>query len=502
MPIRFVDKTAVVAGRIQSTIAHTALISATFTVVPARTGSIATTMGGHSTLLSGAFTSNANRVGAVAQTLAGVTSAFSGTFAQPSNQAPQWASSVDQTPTVGVPFSLNLDTICTDPEGQPLTYTIVSGTLPAGITQSGARGQTISGTATTIGSSAVTFRANDIAADADWLTRSTASGVFYANNFTYRDTAKTQLITSDTDLRNSAAQTGGTLSTVVRNTTQFLSGTQSLKLNMPASSGQYGGWNFDFGGIAVSSKLVVKHQFYFQFAYYVDSVFYNFFPGVFNTYGGKIAIIQAPDQSFGTGEVVLRRLPIPGGYVAAYRIPASSGLTQYFQLNIGSDAHFNNFIDRGGSTATENARQLRFGINYDRKDNTSDTDIDVQHSPRYVANGWYVFEVYVDQINDVVKIWGAPYGSAPTLVMGAMDAGLPPSGTISDGGINPQPLYTGIQLTNYPNTWTNYPSTTTFVGYDELICSTNPINFPGGFSLPFPGTATPTGYPPSGTSEN
>jgi chitodextrinase len=78
------------------------------------------------------------------------------------NQPPAWASAVNQSPIVGVPYSLNLDSLCADPEGQPLTYTIVSGTLPAGLTQSGARGQTISGTPTTAASVSVTFRANDL----------------------------------------------------------------------------------------------------------------------------------------------------------------------------------------------------------------------------------------------------------------------------------------------------------------------------------------------------
>jgi hypothetical protein len=500
MPIRFVNKVDIAIGRVASTLqGHTTAFAGTFTVAPARTGTLSPTLQSHVAQFSGAF-QNATRTGTIASTLAAFTPAISGTIGAVSD--PQWASSVDQALVVGVPFSLNLDTICTDTGGQPITYSIVSGTLPAGITQSGSRGQTISGTPTTVSATTVTFRADDLSGDADFLARSGGGGVFYSNNFTYRNTAKTLLITSDAELRSSAAQVGGDTSTVVRNTSQFLSGTQSLKLNMPASSNQYGGWNFDFGGIAVSSKLVSKHQFYFQFAYYADSVYRDFFFGPYSTYGGKIAIIEAPNASFDTGEVVLRRLPLPGGYIAAYRIP-TSGVTTEFGLNVSavSDLFFNNFIDRGGSSSTLNAAQLRFGVNYNNKDNNPASDTDYQHSPRLVSNGWFVFEVYVDQINDIVKIWGAPYGSAPELIMGAMNAGLPGTST-TDGGTNPKPLYTGIQLTNYPNAFSNYPSTTTFVGYDELICSDNAINFPGGFALPFPGTASPTGYPPAGTSEN
>lgn len=77
------------------------------------------------------------------------------------NLPPAWSASVNQTPTVNVAYSLNLDTLCADPEAQPLTYTIVSGTLPTGLVQSGARGQTISGTPTSAGVINVTFRAAD-----------------------------------------------------------------------------------------------------------------------------------------------------------------------------------------------------------------------------------------------------------------------------------------------------------------------------------------------------
>ena len=77
------------------------------------------------------------------------------------NQPPVWNASVNQSLTVNTAFSLNLDTLCADPEAQPLTYTVITGTLPAGLTQSGARGQTISGTPTTAQTLSITFRATD-----------------------------------------------------------------------------------------------------------------------------------------------------------------------------------------------------------------------------------------------------------------------------------------------------------------------------------------------------
>jgi hypothetical protein len=78
------------------------------------------------------------------------------------NLPPVWQTSIPtQELTVGVFYQLNLDTYCSDPESQPLTYTIISGALPAGISQSGSRGQVISGTPTTPQGLAVIFRATD-----------------------------------------------------------------------------------------------------------------------------------------------------------------------------------------------------------------------------------------------------------------------------------------------------------------------------------------------------
>ena len=380
-----------------------------------------------------------------------------------------------------------------------------SGTgLPAGLSLDTATG-VISGTPTAaVGNYDVVLTASSVsAADADWYQRSNESGVFYSNNFTYKNTAKTLPITNDADLIASAAQVGSSSSLVKYNTTQKLSGNGSLKLFMPSGGTADTGWNFDFGGIAVSSKGTVKHQFYFQFSYYIDSVFYNLFPGPWSTYGGKICIIESPNSSFGDGEVVVRRYSVPGGFIGGY-VKDETANVNYFRLSIlsNTDAALNNFIDRGTPTVTNlNTAQQRYGLNWANKDDTTiDTDY-ASSSPRLVSNGWFTFEVMVDQVNDVVKVWGAPYGSAPELIMGRMAAALPAVGTNDSSGLTPTPLYTGIQLTNYFNTITNPPGSDTFVGYDELIVSDNPIRFPGGFDIPFSGTTTPTGYPPAGTFE-
>lgn len=62
---------------------------------------------------------------------------------------------------VGVAFSLNLDTICSDPDGDTINYGQVSSSLPGGLAQSGSRGEIISGTPTTSQSGSFVLYADD-----------------------------------------------------------------------------------------------------------------------------------------------------------------------------------------------------------------------------------------------------------------------------------------------------------------------------------------------------
>lgn len=435
---------------------------------------------------------------------ASVAAASQAAGASSNNLQPVWDAVIPtQDLIVGNPYSFDLNTVCTDPEGAVLSY-FHDGSLPAGLALVGS---VVSGTPTAAGSPAVVFTARDEqAVEASWLQRSTAAGVFYSNNFSWRDQAKTLPITNDTDLRNSAAAIGGTTSLITFDMTNKLSGAGSCKLRMPASQfGAYSGWMFSFAGIGTSAKTAVKHQFYVQFAFYADSVYRSFFYGSNNTWGGKIAIIEAPDSSFDPGEIVVRRWSPPGGFVKGYWISGPGNVEEFYLSwpSIGSDFTFNNFLDRGSPTVSNaNTLQQRHGINFNDQGSSTGSDPDYQHAALLQSNGWTVIEAYVDQVNDVIKVWIAPYGSAPTLLMGTLNANLPAIGTLDGSASNPAQLYTGMQLTNFPNTVTNWPGSDTFVAYDEVICSDSQINFPGGFALPNPGTQVPANYPPAGATEN
>jgi hypothetical protein len=348
----------------------------------------------------------------------------------------------------------------------------------------------------------------DIDANADWLLRSTGVGVFYRNNFTFRNLAETLPIQNNSDLHASSFN-GVTDSPnrIVWDTVNKLSGNGCLRINQPASSvGNYAGYRIGWDGIGATTKNRNRQNFYVQFAFLADAVYRNTFfggtPDDGGTFGGKIAIIQAPDASNDTGEVVIRRCSKPGGFLQAYRLD-TQGRYRYFYMqhnNVGGSTRWTTYayIDRGAPTVTNvNTLEQRHGPVLET--DATGADPDYQHVPHFGANEWFVMEAYINLASQVVKIWLAPYGSAPELCLGGMGSyvNLPAPGSSDGSNSNPGKLYTGFQLTNYPNSPNNWNSTDTFICYDEVIASDNPIPFPGGRSLPYPGTAVPPNWPPA-----
>ncbi len=87
MPIRFVDKSATISGRVTATLGSvTTDFDGTFTAAPSRTGSVASLMQNHSSAFVGQFQANANRVGTIGVTLAGATASFVGSGSLGANQ--------------------------------------------------------------------------------------------------------------------------------------------------------------------------------------------------------------------------------------------------------------------------------------------------------------------------------------------------------------------------------------------------------------------------------
>jgi hypothetical protein len=349
-------------------------------------------------------------------------------------------------------------------------------------------------------------------AEADWAARSTGAGVFYAHNMTWQDQAKTVPITNLQGLLNSCGSEQQ-LNGLAWDSTIKLSGAGSMRCNMPAAqSGLFSNLGFSWEGIGVKTKNLPKHEFYFQFAYYAHSVYRDFFFGTNNVWGGKICIIKAMNDSFSNnGEVVLRRTPRgePGGFTDGYWLSQGGQVNAWEtgRNSTVSDWAVNPWIDRGSPVITDlNSFQRRKGLNYGdgatgglgsyyNSASGTDADIEIAAQPRLVPNGWTVFEVYIRQPisgQSILKVWSAPYGQAPQLMWGSMAANLPPVGYLDGQSIGPTEIYSGFQFLNYHNGVSAWPTQDTFVCYTEALGSDNPINFPGGFALPFPGTQVPS----------
>jgi hypothetical protein len=377
-----------------------------------------------------------------------------------------------------------------------------SAALPSGVTLNSAQKRfDYDGVGASTSVSGIVLRSFSMAAE--WASQS--AGAFYRHNFSFKNAAETQPITNKADLLASLGNYNGDASTYVAlDTTIKLSGVGSMRIDMPASTWTNAYTGIDFAGIAATSKAVSKHQFYVRFAHYMDSVYRNWDWGSGNVW--HTIVVECFNSSFDIGEVVLHPARVPGGYMMGYRKATDYPTHATFGLHwnaIGNNQTMNSFYDAGAPAVVNsvNTLQQRYGMLYSDWD-TPSADADIVNQPRAVSNGWTVYEIYVDQVNDIVKIWMAPYGQAPVLLTGAMDAFLPAIG-VTDAGSNPQPLYTGIQLANWRGSApAQLPTQATFVAFAEVIASDNPIPFPGGFALPSPGTAAPyVGYPPAGATE-
>jgi len=246
----------------------------------------------------------------------------------PAALGPVWqAGSLSFNLTVGTPFSLNLDSVCTDTASLPITYMIPTGSLPAGITKSGTRGQTISGTPTTAQTTTPTFLADDApVGTGDWAIRSSASGVVIAVPFATSSDLATYsfagLETTPPALDSARAPFGQAAS--IKFTIANADGTQSGTLKVP------------FGTTFGNGQTVwVSHREYMppEFVFLVCPTNDN------SIQGSKLAIISGITSSNQPMENVWENNLQSGG-VAGYWNSAVQPFTNW-QLPYGGSGDFN-----------------------------------------------------------------------------------------------------------------------------------------------------------------
>lgn len=333
--------------------------------------------------------------------------------------------------------------------------------------------------------------------DEDWAARSSASGVFYANNFNF--TTLQQL--TDSNYGTPPGTPFAQLETVNK-----LSGSAACRSNILKTSNEGDQFNYRHSWVmpvGSQTKGTPKKTFYYQYAIYIPSYVLDH---RFSTTGDqasshKFCIIQEPDNSFGAGEVVTVN-PAFRKAVTCYRITESSGSASHSWRTLpnmpdspSTSRNTYSTIDAGpqsdglGGTDANNQDlfERRYGYLIGYQDGTTNygTPLSAQgqpdpdqsvNGPTWVADAWNVVEFYIDYTTQTLRMWHAVYGQAPRLVINA-------DGTADLG--NRTDNYTGAQL--LPRLEERLADATredTYVIYDEVLASNNPINFPGGFSPP------------------
>jgi hypothetical protein len=364
--------------------------------------------------------------------------------------------------------------------------------------------------------------------DADWVSRSRASGVFLANNFNEKRVTATGVFTQSPYADSTALRAASTTSTAhldgVREVTlnadptRALSGGKSLSIKTFGSNTAHsgGGWQNQY-----KDNLDEVNGFYLQFAVYMqrDALAWRL-PGtsgemkVFNLEqfgGGQIVVMAGRHQGFPTllinGSGLMERnfasVPYKGGGDWYYQTAIDSGSSlaagtrQAWIRRYGPSREVSNGVlgDYGYNSSAETGGDPAGNMLYNRGFNWPNSDAIAAGAVPFNMDGWTVVEVYVNNADfdnpveafDSVKMWVAAYGDAPVLVcdLNALPNDDPQSlNTIISA-------YQRFELLWYDTSFGN-DNVGEDVGYRptqqrwyaEILGSMQPINFPGGHALP------------------
>lgn len=333
--------------------------------------------------------------------------------------------------------------------------------------------------------------------EADWRARSLAKGVFYANNFDYPDRAA--YLAGAHSYHNPNTRSGAPkleLETRIK-----LSGRGASRHNWLLEEGANEAgpaWDYSFDGLGAKTEQTRKQRFYVQYAMYADEEWVNFAyqPGAIKNH-----ILFDPSAApFDHGEIVITRAGT-GPWLHGFSVAGTSmGFFLMWRAPhfvAGDDTYYTFWNSRQGQADAHRDPPTdidKFERHYGpRRRNAGPKDPDYDHVPRIKPGRWYVVEAYVDvdDSQSVLKIWFAERGRPPILLTGSMDLGIRP-------GVH---TYRGGFLLNRAEDTPRWISKDTFVVFDELLVSDEPIAFPGGYELPWPGRAAPPNWPPPATQQ-
>lgn len=356
--------------------------------------------------------------------------------------------------------------------------------------------------------------------ESDWLLRSRGASVFHANNFkekrqsngtfldnVYADSAAMRAA-SNTNTDHLVGTREVTLETDPAHT---LSGGRALSIKTFDTSiaDRGGGWQDRY-----KSDGSRVNGFYFQFSVFLqrDAMAWRLPQTdgqmkIFNLEqfgGGQVVVMASKNLGFpcllinGSGllERYLSSVPYKTGGDWFYQtaIDAGSSLSpgtrQAYLRRYGPGREiFNNLYDYGYVSGNASNNLL-----YNRGFDWPDSDAQLAGGVQYNLDGWTTIEVYLNNASmsnrvesfDVLKMWAAPYGHAPTLVCDMNDLPNDDPDTLGTA------IGDGYQL--FEPLWydTAFGGATSDVGYrppqqrwyGEFLGSFAQITFPNGYALP------------------
>lgn len=329
--------------------------------------------------------------------------------------------------------------------------------------------------------------------EADWQQRKSAAGVFYSQSFDFAN--KSELLDAAVGSTGGGYTDNPPGNEIDLDSAIKLSGGKSLKIiTHGAASGNGGSWSDFYDGKDGSTSY---KTFYFQFAIYLPRATL-----AYRSKGGDGQLKLANLEQYGAAQIVVTNRKFLG--FPTILLNGSGTLEKQISENVvpnvGSEYIFQPAVDTGGGSPGD---ACEFWERYGPSRGVSmNDDYNEGSQPRldlrnltygwpnrcalkagvpFAVDGWTVVELYVDYNTanpqqSTLKGWAAPYGSAPRMFVNEVN-------TLKLG--TRDEVYRRFELLNYDTpreSEANRP--TMFTYFDEVLISTSPVKFPGGFSLP------------------
>jgi hypothetical protein len=331
--------------------------------------------------------------------------------------------------------------------------------------------------------------------EADWQARKSASGVFYSQSFDFA--SKAELLDAAVGATGGGYTSSPPQNEIDLDSTIKLSGGKSLKIiTHGASSANGGSWADWYDGKDGSTRY---KTFYFQFAIYLPRATL-----AYRSKGGDGQLKLANLEQYGAAQIVVTNRNFLGFPTILLNGSGtlSKNISENSVPNVGSEYVYQPAVDSGSPSNPGDACEFwgRYGpsrgvaTNDDYGETNSQPRLDLRNMTYgwpnrcalrsgvpFAVDGWTVVELYVEYNTanpqqSTLKGWAAPYGSAPRLFVNEVNT--------LQLGANSE-VYHRFELLNYDTPRLAEPDRPTMYTYfDEVLISTSPIKFPGGFSLP------------------